>query len=288
VKSVRSRTLRARFVAGWAVLLCAALVVPGAARAQAETNATNDSDINVVVPEATPTATTPPPTTAPPTTTPPTADGDNNGGGNNGNGGGGSGNNGNGNNAGTGGGVSVTSTPSSSANTTSCASTEPSVPSSPAKAGNEASFDKDIYYQGDTVNVTANRFTAGEQVQLVVFSDPTLIGTFAADETGTVRATFTVSDSMTTGAHTLQFTGWCKTVALGSVLIGSTGQGQAHTWLASVPVAVWWILGVLLVLALAYGAWRVWRVLSESDSDSGRPADGQQINGATTKPGASA
>lgn len=96
-------------------------------------------------------------------------------------------------------------------------------------------------------------------MQLVLFSDPTLIGTFTADGSGQVQAVFPISDTTLAGNHTLQFTGWCKKIAVTDVLVGSaviatTGEQGIPPWLL-------WTGGGVAVLAAALGGWWLVRVM---------------------------
>ena len=59
----------------------------------------------------------------------------------------------------------------------------------------------------DNQTVTGERFNVGEQVCLVVHSDPVNVGCEAADDTGTVTFTFPVPTTMDYGDHTATLTG---------------------------------------------------------------------------------
>ncbi|MDR2453129.1 MAG: hypothetical protein LBD51_00925 [Bifidobacteriaceae bacterium] len=128
-----------------------------------------------------------------------------------------------------------------------CAESEPPIPLTPAEGAWAAAVDKDIYLPGHKVTATASRFGPGEHVQLVLFSDPHLIGNFTASEDGEVQAVFAVADDAAPGTHTIQFTGWCGQVtSRADVLVGSPGAAPAESawpW--------WWWL--VLVLALLTG-----------------------------------
>lgn len=158
---------------------------------------------------------------------------------------------------GTGAGTPTTETP---ATASVCTPAEPPMPTGAATSGDEASVDKDVYRAGEDVTATASGFAAGEQVQLVMFSEPTLVGSFTADDTGTVRAVFPVSDEALPGTHALQFTGWCEGVAIADVLIGS-GAIDTGSAASGIPVWAWWVAGALGVLVIAVGGWYVVRVM---------------------------
>lgn len=206
---------------------------------------TDNTDVTVSVPPVTPTAKpSTPPQTTPPQTTPS----------NNGNGGaptatGGAGGRGSG-----GGGGAGTAAPGGSPAPAPCVPKEPAVPTAPATGGGAASVDKDVYVIGETVTAVAGGFGAGEQVQLVLFSEPTLVGTFAADGTGSVTAQFAIADKTLAGSHTVQFTGWCGSTSTADVLVGSTNNASS-SGPQGVPLWAWWVGGGLGLLLLLIGAW---------------------------------
>jgi hypothetical protein len=124
----------------------------------------------------------------------------------------------------------------------------------------EASVDQEIYLPGDEATATATGFGAAEQVQLVLFSSPALIGTFTADPTGTVTAGFSVSQELPPGTHIAQFTGWCGRIATVDVVVGSPGvPAPVQPRRSSSPL--WWLWALLAALAVGIGVWRwiVWR-----------------------------
>ncbi|WP_411701258.1 hypothetical protein [Conyzicola sp.] len=138
--------------------------------------------------------------------------------------------------------------------TAECTPTEPPVPTAPASSGSNASVDKEFYQPGQKVTATATGYAAGEQVQLVLFSEPNLIGTFSADAQGQVEAVFPVDEKTTPGTHTVQFTGWCKKVALADVLVG-TGPLVATGF--DIPIGLWIVGGVIAAAVLAMLGWRL-------------------------------
>ncbi|MFG6446479.1 hypothetical protein ACFXQA_14560 [Microbacterium sp. P07] len=216
---------------------------------------TENTDVTVSVPAATPTAepsTTPNPTNVPESTdtTGATAPG-----GNPGVAPGGS--------SGTGGAATGVESPAGGATTSApCVPKEPAVPTVPTTGGGDATVDKDVYVIGDSVTATAAGFGPGEQVQLVLFSEPALVGTFAADTTGAVTAQFAIAEETLAGSHTLQFTGWCGAISAVDVLVGST-NGASSAGPQGVPFWAWWIgggLGLLLLVAAAWWAIRTMRM----------------------------
>ena len=148
-----------------------------------------------------------------------------------------------------------------------CTPAEPAIPTSPATSGGKVTFDKDMYRVGEKITATASGYGAGEHVQLVMFSDPTLIGSFTADQTGQVHASFPVAGDVLPGSHTVQFTGWCKAVAVGTVLIG-TNTAASMPATGGLPAWLWWVGGTLLALLLAAGVWYIIRVMRDGQDDS--------------------
>jgi hypothetical protein len=97
--------------------------------------------------------------------------------------------------------TSTTSTTSSSTTTTTAAATTttttpPSVTAVP-----------NFMYPGESCLITAHGFKPGTDVTITVFSDPLVIGTFAADANGTISQTWTVPSGFAAGAHTVSLTG---------------------------------------------------------------------------------
>jgi hypothetical protein len=140
-----------------------------------------------------------------------------------------------------------------------CTPSEPTIPARPATAvtsGVEAHVDQDLYLPGARVTATASGFEPGEQVQLVLFSEASLVGSFTADADGQVQAVFPVAEDTAPGTHTVQLTGWCGTaVAVVDVLVGSTG-GAAPAG-QGVPPWAWWAGGGAGLLGLGVGGWKV-------------------------------
>jgi hypothetical protein len=60
---------------------------------------------------------------------------------------------------------------------------------------------------GGSLTVDASGFAAGEDVVAMLYSEPTELGTAAADGDGTLSASFTVPSTTPTGTHTLELTG---------------------------------------------------------------------------------
>lgn len=250
-RPVRTGVARALVVA----FLIAAFLIAGISLAAAPSAASadeSDSDFSVTVPETNESGENPPSPSpsGSPTPKPEESEKPSDGGGSGGSGG-------SGDSSGT------TTTPDGTTSTPECTPTEPTVPTVPATTGEKATVDKDVYLVGDEVTATTTGFGAGEQVQLVLFSDPQLIGTFTADADGAVRAEFPVADTVLPGTHTLQFTGWCERITLVDVLVGSDAGGDAASAGAGIPVWAWWIGGGLGVVALLAAGWQIMRLMRE-------------------------
>ena len=65
---------------------------------------------------------------------------------------------------------------------------------------------------------------------------------------------FPIDDKTTPGTHTVQFTGWCKKVALADVLVG-TGPLVAAGF--EIPIGLWFAGGVIAAAVLAMVGWRL-------------------------------
>jgi hypothetical protein len=131
-----------------------------------------------------------------------------------------------------------------------CVQVEPAVPSAPAGDAWAGGVDKDYYLPGNKVTATASGFGSGERVQLVLFSDPQLIGNFTADAEGQVEAVFAVADDLPAGTHQIQFTGWCASMtALAEVLVGSPPAPAGDR---GIPAWVWWLVALAVLVALIW------------------------------------
>lgn len=140
------------------------------------------------------------------------------------------------------------------------APTEPDIPSTPA-SGDPAALDQEVYEAGGSVTVTASGFDPNEQVQVVLYSDPILIGNFAADEAGDISVTFTLPKDLLAGPHTVQLTGWASGhIATAQFLLGTAPLASAGGT-GGVPPWAWWAGGAVAAAGLAYGGWRVLQVM---------------------------
>ena len=138
---------------------------------------------------------------------------------------------------------------------------EPTIGKSPSTTAEQASVDKTAYNAGDTITVSFSGFTPNEKVQLVLYSDPVLIGNFPADAAGTLTQSFQLPSDLPAGAHTVQLTGWeSKKVASASIVVASAATAAAPD-VQGVPVWAWWIGGALLAVLAAFGTWWLIRTM---------------------------
>lgn len=139
--------------------------------------------------------------------------------------------------------------------------TEPTIGKSPSTTAEQASVDKTAYKAGDTITVSFAGFTPNEKVQVVLYSDPVLIGSFPADGAGALTQSFQLPTDLPAGAHTVQLTGWeSRKVASASIVVASTATAAAPD-VQGVPLWAWWVGGVLLAILAAAGIWWLIRTM---------------------------
>lgn len=243
---IRARALRP-FVAGAVVVAGLALTASPAFAADPSPapSATGAATVTVTVPSATPT-----PQNTKPGGNPPPSNGGSPGGGSPGGGSPGGG-------GGTGGG----GTPGGGTGAGTAAPTEPAIAKSPSTTAEKATVDKTAYFAGDTITVTADGFTPAEKVQIVLYSEPILIGNFPSDATGRVTQAFQLPKDLPAGAHTIQLTGWeSKRVATVGILVASLSTVAAPDQ-QGVPPWAWWAGGALVALLAAAGTWWLVRTM---------------------------
>ncbi len=140
------------------------------------------------------------------------------------------------------------------------APTEPAIRPTPG-TGDPAAVDKDVVEPGGSLTVTATGFDPGEQVQVLLYSDPFLVGNFSSDEAGDISVTFTVPHDLRPGTHTVQLTGWASGhVAVATFLLAS-GPLAPSGPSGGVPPWAWWVGGALVLAGLGYGGWRLVQVM---------------------------
>lgn len=207
---------------------------------------TSESDVTVSVPAATP-APPPPPGNPPQNNNPPAE--------NNGGGGGGT-NTGTSvptNRGGGGGGGTGTTAPAGEAGP----ATEPVIADAPSTTGVKVTTDKEHYVLGENVSVRMEGLAAGEQVQVVLYSEPRLIANVPAGADGVVAHTFALPEDLPVGTHTVQLTGWqSTTVGTAEIFVTAMDATAAADSAQGVPFWVWWVAGGLgAVLLVAGGVW---------------------------------
>ncbi|MEN2738122.1 hypothetical protein ABCS02_10040 [Microbacterium sp. X-17] len=147
------------------------------------------------------------------------------------------------------------------------APTEPTIGKTPSATAERASVEKTAYNAGDTLTVSFPGFIPGENVQVVLYSEPILIGNFPADANGTITQSFQLPKDLPAGAHTVQLTGWeSKKVATASIIVASAATAAAPA-MQGVPIWAWWIGGVLLALLLAAGIWWLVRTMRATPAE---------------------
>ena len=121
------------------------------------------------------------------------------------------------------------------------------VPSSrPSNDAAELKLEPSRVEAGAKIQATASGFTPGEQVQLVLYPTPLIIGSYAADATGALSIVFEVPKAMRTGEHVAEVTGWASdTKASGKFVVTAAPD------VAGGIQTMWWLLGILLLLLLA-------------------------------------
>lgn len=125
--------------------------------------------------------------------------------------------------------------------------TAPPVPPRPTVGAESLVLDRDRIEAGETIVATGYGFTAGEQVQFVLYSEPRIVGSFAADPAGVVVARIEETGDLRLGAHTVEATGWSSQRIANArfVVVSPAGPGTSvFPWIA------WVIVGGLLILAL--------------------------------------
>lgn len=96
---------------------------------------------------------------------------------------------------------------------------------------------------GEKVLATGVGYAAGEQVQVVVYSNPVILGSYTADSSGHLNATFTVPIDTKTGAHTVEATGWVSRHATnGRLLIVTAAVAEGRI------SSTWWLIGIGILL----------------------------------------
>ena len=125
----------------------------------------------------------------------------------------------------------------------------PVVATKPTKGAGGLDIGQERVVPGAWLETSASGYLPGEQVQIIMYSTPQVIGSYLADATGTFSARFQLPEGLRSGVHTVEATGWQskKVTNIEFLLVSDTaasGTGAAST----VPLT-WWLLGILGVLA---------------------------------------
>lgn len=121
------------------------------------------------------------------------------------------------------------------------------VPSSrPSTDAAELKLEPTRVEAGAKIQATASGFTPGEQVQLVLYPNPLIIGSYAADATGALSIVFEVPKDTRTGEHVAEATGWASDTKANGKFVVTAAPDVA----GGIPT-MWWLLGILLLLIVA-------------------------------------
>ena len=121
------------------------------------------------------------------------------------------------------------------------------VPSSrPSDDAAELKLEPTRVEAGAKIQATASGFTPGEQVQLVLYPNPLIIGSYAADATGALSIVFEVPKDTRTGEHVAEATGWASDTKANGKFVVTAAPDVA----GGIPT-MWWLLGILLLLIVA-------------------------------------
>lgn len=146
------------------------------------------------------------------------------------------------------------------AETPAAGTSEPAIGAKPGR-GDRLRLDRDYVMPGEVVVASAKGLTAGEMAQMVLFSDPVLIGNQAVDPEGAYQAEVTIPEDTEPGRHTLQLTGWASGKIYTGVLVVGDPASAADASGDGLPLWLWWIAAaVLLALLTGLGARAAWSV----------------------------
>lgn len=114
-------------------------------------------------------------------------------------------------------------------------------------------LERDSVVQGESLGLTGVGFAPGEQVEVVLHSEPVVLATLAADEAGVLRSTVTIPTTAAVGAHEIVATGLSSegSAAAGLTVLaadsGNTGgSGPLGTTGGRIGVAALALSGLLL------------------------------------------
>ncbi|TFD53461.1 hypothetical protein E3T55_05465 [Cryobacterium frigoriphilum] len=135
------------------------------------------------------------------------------------------------------------------------------VNASPTEDAVALTLDTNRVAPGGTITVSAGGYTAGEEIRVVLYSEPVVLGSATADAAGAFTATFTLPADLRTGTHTIEATGLTSGVVTNATVIvvgtaGASGGSLASTgqlWWIALGVGALGMIGVFLI-----GGFRGW------------------------------
>lgn len=133
--------------------------------------------------------------------------------------------------------TTTTTTSTTSTSTTSTTAVVTTTTTTPAAMTAEPSF----MYPGESCLIQAHGFAPNSDVTITVYSDPLVIGTFAADANGSISQTWTVPSGFAAGAHTVVLSGRSIAGAVelsAPITVGSLVQAVPTTAAPSTTAAV--------------------------------------------------
>jgi hypothetical protein len=125
----------------------------------------------------------------------------------------------------------------------------PAVAPSPAPAPGQPAdglkLDHERIATGEWMVAIGTGFQPGEQVQLVLYSDPVVVHSFTADASGRFEARFKIPKTFRLGLHTAEATGWESKHVANKRFTVVSAPAPAGT----VPF-LWWLIVVIGVLVI--------------------------------------
>ncbi|GAB3617127.1 hypothetical protein GCM10027416_16840 [Okibacterium endophyticum] len=126
----------------------------------------------------------------------------------------------------------------------------------PVDGADSARIDDPRPHRDDEVTVTGTGFQPGEQVQLVLYSEPVVVASYPAGDDGVVVAPFRVPKDMETGVHTAELTGWASEKVQN---VEFTVVSDAGAWVsADSSLWMWWGGGLGLAALMGALLWFLW------------------------------
>jgi hypothetical protein len=148
------------------------------------------------------------------------------------------------------------------------APTEPRIAKTPSTTAEQATVDKKTYGAGDALTVTFAGFTAKEKVQVVLYSEPILIGNVDAGDDGVVTHSFQIPADLPPGVHTVQLTGWeSGKIATASIVVAAAPSSAAPD-VQGVPLWAWWVGGGIVAALIVAGGWWLFRTMRDQPGEA--------------------